>query len=63
VDLKTTEKLINYIPHDKVIVSESGINSKDDLKYLKQLGVNAVLIGESFMKSTSISDKINEFRV
>lgn len=63
VELKTTEKLINCIPHDRIIVSESGITNIDDMEYLKDLGVNAVLIGETFMRATSISKKIKEFRM
>ena len=53
-DLKTTENLIKYIPKDKIVVSESGINKKSDVEYLKNLGVNAVLVGEAFMKSRNI---------
>ena len=63
VDLKTTEKLMNYIPHDRVVVSESGIQTQDDMRYLKDLGVNAVLIGETFMRADSINEKIKEFKL
>jgi len=57
VDIHTTEKLMEYIPKDKIIVSESGITSIDDIKYLKSIGVDAVLIGESFMKNpNSVKD-------
>lgn len=63
VDLKTTEKLMNYIPHDRVVVSESGIKTQDDMRYLKDLGVNAVLIGETFMRADSINEKIKEFKL
>lgn len=62
VDLGTTEKLMNYIPHDRAVVSESGIADSKDLTYLKELGVDAVLIGETFMRAPSIRDKINELR-
>ncbi|MCX8130168.1 MAG: indole-3-glycerol phosphate synthase TrpC [Clostridia bacterium] len=62
VDLKTTEKLMNFIPHDRAVVSESGIKTPEDMRYLKELGVDAVLIGETFMRAGSISDKINELR-
>ena len=58
VDISTTEKLMKYIPKDKIVVSESGITSTADLKYLKSIGANAVLIGESFMRSPS---SINAF--
>ena len=63
VDLKTTEKLMNHIPHDRVVVSESGIKTQDDMRYLKDLGVNAVLIGETFMRADSINEKIKEFKL
>jgi len=53
VDIHTTEKLMRYIPTGKIIVSESGISSIKDIKYLKSIGANAVLIGESFMRNPS----------
>jgi indole-3-glycerol phosphate synthase len=62
VDLKTTEDLMNYIPHDRAVVSESGIKNKEDMKYLRELGVDAVLIGETFMRAESIEGKIEELR-
>ena len=62
VDLKTTEKLMNYIPHDRAVVSESGIKTSEDMKYLRSLGVDAVLIGETLMRAESIAAKINELR-
>lgn len=51
VTLDTTKELIKRIPKDKVIVSESGIMSIEDLKMLRELGVNGVLIGELFMRN------------
>lgn len=61
-DLKTTERLIDTIPHDRVVVSESGIRTSDDIRYLKKIGADAVLIGESFMRAGSLADKVCEFR-
>lgn len=58
IDIKTTEKLIKLIPQDKLIVSESGIRTKQDIEYLKNLAVNAVLIGETFLKSENIEKKV-----
>ena len=60
VDLETTSNLINSIPKDKVIVSESGISTYEDVMFLKSLGVNAVLIGETFMRSDDIGTKVME---
>ncbi|MGK0466118.1 indole-3-glycerol phosphate synthase TrpC [Clostridium sp.] len=54
VDIHTTEKLMKYIPKDKIVVSESGISSISDLMYLRSIGADAVLIGESFMRNPDI---------
>ncbi len=62
VDLKNTEKLISLMPDDIVKVSESGINTYEDMKYLDGIGVDAVLIGEAFMKSPDMVGKFNELR-
>lgn len=62
VDLRNTERLMNHIPHDRAVVSESGINSPHDMKYLKGLGVDAVLIGEAFMRAASVKEKLGELR-
>jgi len=62
VDLKTTETLMNLIPHDRAVVSESGIKNRDDMEYLRELGVDAVLIGETFMRADSIKEKVMELR-
>ena len=60
VDLKTTEKLIKFIPKNKIVVSESGIKTREDILYLKKLEVNAVLIGETLMRSKNIPAKVKE---
>ncbi len=58
VDLDTTTRLARHIPKDKVIVSESGIRTKEDVAYIHSLGINAVLIGEAFLTSPDIAEKI-----
>jgi indole-3-glycerol phosphate synthase len=60
VDIKTTERLVKIIPKGRIIVSESGIKTKEDVLYLKSLSVNAVLIGEVFMRSGDIGEKMRE---
>ncbi|MDD3089446.1 MAG: indole-3-glycerol-phosphate synthase TrpC, partial [Candidatus Omnitrophica bacterium] len=60
VDLSATEKLIREVPEGKVIVSESGIETYEQVMFLKSLGVNAVLIGETLMRSENIAEKIRE---
>lgn len=51
VDLKTTEKLAGYVPPEILLVSESGVRSKDDALQLSKYGVDALLIGTSIMGS------------
>lgn len=60
VDLGVTQRLIRMIPQNKTIVSESGIKRYEDVMFLKSLGVNAVLIGESFMEADDIAAKMRE---
>ena len=50
VDLSVTEQLCEEIPPDVIAVSESGIKSEADLKRVRDCGMNAVLIGESFLR-------------
>ncbi len=51
VDINTSLKLKKYIPKDKIIISESGIKTAEDIKILKQSGFKGALIGESMMLS------------
>lgn len=60
--LDTTQELIGFIPKDKIIISESGINTIEDLRYLRSLGVDAVLIGEMFMRQIGNDDFIEEYK-
>lgn len=59
-DLSTTGRLRPLIPQDRVVVSESGIKSRDDLSRLRQCGVDAVLIGEALMASPDIASRMGE---
>ncbi|MCY4404340.1 MAG: indole-3-glycerol phosphate synthase TrpC [Candidatus Poribacteria bacterium] len=59
-DIATTFKLLDYIPSDKVVVSESGIYTRADVDSLKEAGVNAILVGESLMRSQNIGEKVQE---
>jgi len=52
VDIKTSQRLKKYVPDDIIFVSESGIKTRDDIKMLEDIGANAVLIGETLMRST-----------
>lgn len=60
--LEITKKIISLIPKDKVIVSESGMHSIEDLKNAKELGADAVLVGEMFMRNINNKDFISEYK-
>lgn len=59
IDLETTNRLMKMIPKDKIIVAESGISSREDLKKLDKK-VNAILVGSALMSSKNITKKIHE---
>jgi indole-3-glycerol phosphate synthase len=58
VDLSKTEQLVEEIPADIIAISESGIRTEQDFARVAQCGVNAVLIGESFLRGDLSLDKI-----
>ncbi|OJU16549.1 MAG: indole-3-glycerol phosphate synthase [Clostridiales bacterium 43-6] len=62
VDLATTERLIPSIPKHCIIVSESGIATNADMKRLKAAGANAVLIGETLMRSGDVANSLKHLR-
>ena len=59
-DLETTLRLRPLIPAGKIVVSESGIKSRADVEKLMKEGVDAILVGETLMKSDDISSKLRE---
>jgi len=54
VDLATTEGLLDRIPRDRTVVSESGLTVPDDLARLSKAGANCFLIGEALMRSDNV---------
>ena len=49
--LETTVELIERIPNDRTVVSESGIHAQEHVTMLRQHGVHAFLVGEALMKA------------
>ena len=60
VDLEVTERLSGMVPEDKLVVSESGINTRADVELLISLGIDAILVGGAFMRCKDISAKVRE---
>ena len=58
--LATTERLAPFVPPERLIVSESGINARKDIELLTSAGAKAFLVGESLMRETDIGAKLRE---
>ncbi len=62
VRLETTLRLRPLVPADRLVVSESGIHKRADLESLAAVGVDAVLVGTSLMRSANPKEKLRELR-
>ena len=62
VDLNTTSDICGKLPEDIIIVSESGIKSRGDLEIIKDLPVNAILVGEHLMSSGNIDETLDKLK-
>jgi indole-3-glycerol phosphate synthase len=51
VSLDTTLDLISAVPKDRLLITESGIRTEDDVMMLRAEGVHAFLVGETFMRA------------
>lgn len=60
VDIRTTVELAPLVPDDRILVSESGIDGKDDILFLKGSGIHAVLVGSALMRSENPVRKTGE---
>ena len=53
--LEVSERLAPRIPHDRVVVAESGLNTPADLARLARIGISTFLIGESLMRQADVT--------
>jgi indole-3-glycerol phosphate synthase len=51
--LDTSVDISKQVPKDRIVISESGIHSPEDISMLKSNGINAFLIGEAFMRKNN----------
>ncbi|MDE0827464.1 MAG: indole-3-glycerol phosphate synthase TrpC [Akkermansiaceae bacterium] len=61
VDLATTELLADEVPESVLLVSESGIKSLADAQRVLDAGANAILVGETLMRSHVPGDMLQDF--
>jgi len=62
VDIKRSIELSKDIPEDVVVVAESGIRTWEDVAALEEAGIHAVLVGETFMRSSDIPGAVRDLR-
>tara|TARA_Y100000294_G_scaffold107152_1_gene99461 strand:- start:111 stop:815 length:705 start_codon:yes stop_codon:yes gene_type:complete len=60
INLETTKQILENYQKSKMILSESGIKSVEDLKFLRNCGADAFLIGTSIMKSSDIQNSVSK---
>lgn len=59
-DLNTTLSLLDDIPADRLVVTESGIHSQADVASMRAAGVRSFLVGEAFMRAENPGEKLQE---
>ncbi len=60
-DVSNSLRIAECLPHDKLLISESGISEPKTVKLLRQAGFRGFLIGESFMKNESPGEALADF--
>lgn len=58
--LETTIELLPAFPLDRLLVTESGIHSRDDVQLMRNNGVHAFLVGEAFMRADNPGERLAE---
>ena len=62
VDVNNSKRLRALVPADILFVAESGIKSREDIAVLEEAKVDAVLIGETLMRSENKKAMLDELR-
>ena len=59
-DISVTERLVPLIPRDKIVVSESGISTPENIQRVKRAGAHAALIGEALVTAPDVGARLRE---
>lgn len=62
VDTGNSKKLRDLVPEEVIFISESGVKSKEDVDAIREMGANAILIGETLMRAEDKKAKLNELK-
>lgn len=60
VSLQTTLDMLDMLPEDRILVTESGIHTPADVKLMRDNNVHAFLVGEAFMRAEEPGEKLAE---
>ena len=60
VSLQTTLDMLDMVPADRILVTESGIHTPADVKLMRDHNIHAFLVGEAFMKAAEPGEKLAE---
>ena len=60
VSLEHTFELLDRVPDDRIVVTESGILCRDDVMAMREHNVNSFLVGEAFMRADNPGEKLAE---
>ena len=60
VSLENTIRMLDKIPDDRIVITESGILDKEHVQKIRSYGVNSFLVGEAFMRSADPGKKLAE---
>ena len=64
VDLATTARLANLVKDSKkILISESGIETRAHVEFVRDAGARAILVGETFMRTKQLQQTIRDFQV
>ena len=59
-DIETTIGLLRDVPDDRLVITESGIDTVEDVEKLRSHGVNAFLVGEAFMRASDPGEMLHQ---
>lgn len=62
VDTENSKRMRELVPEDIIFVSESGVKTAEDIALLREIGADAVLIGETLMRAENKKEKLAELR-
>lgn len=62
VDINNTIRLADLVPDRNVLVAESGIKTRDDVKKLHAAGVRILLVGETLMRTGDVKSAMSEIK-